>query len=153
MSTVTKQDVITRVATYPKPIERVWAALTEPQNLSRWMSATVSPYTLTPGEVMTMTWENETNRVVIETVDPPHTFAWRWIPGMLEDPTLPLEEQAPLTTVTFTLESVPGGTRLTMNETGFAAFDDERYAKVLEQNTGGWGECFAALERVVMDAA
>ena len=44
----------------------------------------------------------------------------------------------PTTLVTFTLEAVDGGTRLTIVESGFDAIPEARRAKAFGMNTGGW---------------
>jgi uncharacterized protein YndB with AHSA1/START domain len=43
-----------------------------------------------------------------------------------------------MTLVTFELEEVPGGTRLTVTESGFEGLPLERRAKVFAENEGGW---------------
>jgi hypothetical protein len=42
------------------------------------------------------------------------------------------------TLVAFELEEVPGGTRLTITESGFDALPLERRAKAFAENEGGW---------------
>lgn len=142
----TLQDTITRVVTYPHPIDRVWDAITAPGHLAHWMCTSVEPFTLQPGETIHFTWESERYRVLLTQVDPPATLAWRWRPGSGEDGARPLEEQEPLTTVTFRLEAVPGGTRLTLTETGFAALSEARNQTALAENNAGWDDCLRRLE-------
>ena len=146
----TKVDVITRVATYSSPIDKVWNAITSPENLVRWMCSNVKPYTLAPGSLLQMSWNDEHYQDArIVKVDPPHTFAWEWRPGGGFDPTRSLDEQTPLTTVTFSLQAVAGGTQVTLVETGFDALTNERNAQALADNNGGWDGCLANLTRLV----
>ena len=142
-------DRIERVVHYAQSIETVWNALTHPDELVHWMCTSVQPYTLAPGETLHFTWDNEQFRAIIETVSPPHTFAWRWRPGSGEDFDIPLEEQGPLTIVRFELQSVNSGTRLTLIETGFAALTGARNRLALSENNGGWDDCLAHLGRVL----
>lgn len=148
----TKQDVIIRTVTYSKPIDRVWSALTSPEHLTQWMCTSVKPYTLAVGELLKMSWDDEHFQDArIVTVNPPHTFAWQWRPGGGFDPTQPLDEQGPLTTVTFNLEAIDGGTRLTMIESGFTALSEERYMQSMADNNGGWDHCIGNLTRFLED--
>jgi uncharacterized protein YndB with AHSA1/START domain len=139
------RDTVEREVTYSQPIERVWAALTEPEQMRRWFCSNGAEVDLRPGGMIHFRWENETSRAIIESVEPPRRFAFRWIPAMFERPELPLEEQGPLTLVDFTLEPVEGGTRLRLVESGFAAFDEARYTKAFGMNSEGWDECIASL--------
>lgn len=146
----TLQDTITRTVTYSHPIERVWDAITAPENLAQWMCTRVEPYTLTPGELLRMSWNDEHFQDArIVTIDPPHVFAWEWRPGGGFDPTRPLDDQGPLTLVTFTLESVGTGTRVTLLESGFSALSEDRHIQSLADNNGGWDSCFANLTRFI----
>ena len=86
----------------------------------------------------------EIARAKIEVVEPPHCFAFRWRPYK-SDPDLPIESGGPTTLVKFSLEQSPQGTRLTLVESGFAAFPAEIYAKSLADNQQGWDEELASL--------
>lgn len=59
------------------PVERVWAALTEPEELKTWFY----PFqgTLAAGETVLIPWEEDgglTSKIV--EFDPPKVFAWTW---------------------------------------------------------------------------
>ena len=138
------QDTVEREVTYPQPIERVWAALTEPEQMRRWFCDKGIDGDLRPGARIRFLWSNHTSGAIVETVEPPRRFAFRWVPGMFERADLPLEEQD-LTLVDFTLDAVDGGTRLRLVESGFAAFDEARHAEAFRMNSGGWDECIAEL--------
>ena len=70
----------------------------------------------------------------IERIVPRKLLAFRWHPGA--DPEV--GPDAPTTLVTFELEEVAGGTRLTITESGFDALPLERRAKAFADNEGGW---------------
>ncbi len=147
------QNTIEREVVYPQPIERVWSALTEADQVKRWFGSKTAEIDLRPGGAMHLVWEGMTARAVVETVDPTSYFSWRWKPGSVaDDLTRPLAEQEPLTRVEFMLESVEAGTRLRMVESGFAAFDESQRVSALGQNTEGWTECFKGLEALLGSA-
>lgn len=51
------------------------------------------------------------------------------------------------TLVTFTLDEVAGGTKLTVLETGFEGVSLEKRARAFQENTDGWRDQMASLER------
>jgi len=57
----------------PHPVERVWRAVTEPSELSRWFVAEV-PWTPAPGEE----FEAYGERGRITALEPPRRIAWEW---------------------------------------------------------------------------
>lgn len=80
---------------------------------------------------------------VVEQMVPESFFSFRWQPGA--DP----KPGEPETLVEFTLEEVPGGTRLTLAESGFDRFPPERRAQVVRDNDGGWDEQMGNIGRHV----
>lgn len=104
-------------------IETVWDAITNPEKLSQWFGDLATIDTLAEGESITFGWDNDICKGVIQTVDKPHVFAFRWQSSRLGKTANFQEEYSTL--VTFTLSSVPTGTHLHMIETGFASLPDE----------------------------
>ena len=92
-------------------IEDVWAALTQPERLSAWFGARAVEAELRPGGRITFEHGEAVWRGLVETVDRPHAFAFRWLPR-------PDDPPARRTRVEFRLEAIPGGTRLTVHEAG-----------------------------------
>ena len=81
--------------------------------------------------------------ILIERMEPERVFAWRWHPGSVQD----LEILAdPETEVVFELEEVPGGTLLTVVESGFEAIPIARRARAFEENSEGWTEQIKNIE-------
>jgi uncharacterized protein YndB with AHSA1/START domain len=121
-------DRIERRMTFEVPRAEVWAALTEPEQLGRWFGSSAE-LDLRPGGEGAFHWEHldVTTRVTVEEVEPPERFSYRWEPGGAS-------EGGPTTLVEFTLEEIPGGTRLTLVESGFAAFPSESR----QGNEFGW---------------
>ena len=131
--TATRVDTIERDIVLSHPIERVWRALTEAEDLSRWFgdSAEVD---LRPGGTMRVGWSDygEVIDCVVETVEPPRRFVYRWSAGTDQDGT------TWMTTVDFTLEEIEEGTRLVLVESGLAELPSALYERTLRENTSGW---------------
>jgi uncharacterized protein YndB with AHSA1/START domain len=128
-----KQDEIRKELELDAPVARVWEAITTVEGLSSWFGD-AAEIELAPGGRARFAWtelEGESH-AIIDRVEPPNRFAFRWdaIRGV------PVEDV--FTTVDFHLESVGGGTRLTMVESGFASIPEEHYEKRIAENTGGW---------------
>ena len=126
-------DSIEREVILPVPPARVWTALTQPDQLSAWFG-TQATVDLRPGGEVVFTWDGPTgprgtNRGVIEAVEPPNRFAFRWHSG---------PDNVPMTRVEFTLQSHPEGTRLRLVESGFANLPPELRGGCHESNTRGW---------------
>jgi hypothetical protein len=73
---------------------------------------------------------------MIEVVDRPHRFVFRWRPFAGYE-MLPLTE-GPITRVEFVLDEHPEGTRLRVVESGFASLPPELRRSQHERNTQGW---------------
>jgi uncharacterized protein YndB with AHSA1/START domain len=129
-------DIISRVVDLPVPVERVWRAITQPQELSRWFGDRAALDPAAGGEI-TLEWDAY-GRVsgVVERFDPPHCFAFRWRAHGVDEgqPLAPGNS----TLVTFTLEPTPAGTRLQMVETGFASLPESLREAAHRENVGGW---------------
>ncbi|HET7855374.1 MAG TPA: SRPBCC domain-containing protein [Gaiellaceae bacterium] len=80
-----------------------------------------------------------TTRITVEAVDPLERFAYRWEPGGAS-------EGGPTTLVEFTLEEIPGGTRLTVVESGFSKFP----AKSRQGNEFGWDSELGELRELLV---
>jgi uncharacterized protein YndB with AHSA1/START domain len=145
---VGKQDIIERTIQVSSPIGAVWEALTVAEKLSQWFgdSATVD---LRPGGAISFGWTDYDDEVagVVEEVDAPTTFSYRWEAGADEDGTMWT------TRVTFTLEESAGMTTVTVRETGLSLLPDELYGRTLEENSSGWSAELADLATLMTNAA
>ncbi len=117
------------------PPERVWAALTNPAELSRWFGESAE-VDLRPGGAMHLGFgaDGDAN-CVIQVVEPPTRFAFRWEAEGSAALNLP---EPPMTLVEFFLEPIPGGTRLRLVESGFAALPESIRDTAHDGNIGGW---------------
>lgn len=139
-------DSISRDLMIQAPIERVWSVLTSAEYIGVWFGqGAPTAIDLRPGGVMTLDHgEYGTFPTRIETVDPPHRFAYRWAsahPGEMAT-------DANSTLVEFTLTEEGVGTRLSVVETGFATLviPPERESTAgYESHRSGWAEVVGKL--------
>jgi uncharacterized protein YndB with AHSA1/START domain len=96
---------ITRELELPAPPDEVWEALTDPDHLAEWFANDVE-LDARPGGEGIFRWDNgEIRTAVVEEVEPPRRFGFRWT------------DDAGGSAVVFELDEVPGGTRVTVRET------------------------------------
>jgi uncharacterized protein YndB with AHSA1/START domain len=128
-------DVIERDLRIDAPVERVWQVITDPAYVAKWFGDTAE-IELRPGGPMMLGWsEHGKFNAVVERVDPPREFAFRWN----RDPAVPFGGGAVSTLVEFSLSPEDGGTRLRLVESGFA---DDQHRK---DHEGGWDAELAEL--------
>lgn len=129
-------EQIEREVMVAAPIERVWSVVTQPEHVGSWFGDAGAEIDLRPGGAMTITWaEHGTSHAVVERVEAPRVFAYRWARRAYE-----AVREGNSTLVEFTLTAEGDQTRLRVVETGFRALDlspeeQERYAA---GNTAGW---------------
>ena len=71
-------DRIEREVAIAAPVDVVWSAITEAEHVGSWFGDSVE-VDLRPGGQLLLTWkEYGTFRGRVETVEPPHRFAFRW---------------------------------------------------------------------------
>lgn len=113
------------------PRDRVWKAITNPKNLSKWHTPLSMRFDkLVVGEPIFFEYENIANQGSIAIVEPQTRFAYRWKAH---------EDYEIQTLVTYTLKEVDEGTRVTVTETGFEALPVEARQGQIDNNTQGWG--------------
>ncbi len=142
---------IERTIEIAAPMERVWKALTHAAELSAWFQVSIEGE-IAPGSEVWMTSVHPQHtgqrfRVRFAEMLPRRRFVWQWNPGAV-DPNVDYSRE-PRTTVTFTLEPIASGTRLSVEESGFNEISLTRRAKVYEDNSKGWTEVLGWLQRYV----
>ena len=120
------------------PVEKVWSAVTDPEHISRWFGQTALDGAGV-GARGTMTFPDYgAVPLRIEAIEAPRSVSYRWgnddASGHLPDEV----DDDHSTVFTFTLESVSGGTQLTVVETGFETTSDP--AANLESHRTGWND-------------
>src|SRR5580704_10548653 len=79
-------DAIAREIDIDAPPDTVWAIVTEARHLAGWFSDEAE-IDLRPGGAMLLTWHGHgAYRASVETVEPPVTFAFRWVRRDGQDP-------------------------------------------------------------------
>lgn len=140
--------VIERDVLIEAPAEVVWRTITEPDQMAQWFADRVE-LVVKPGAHGYMQFGDQGGPVVVEVVDPPTRFSFRWNypPG-----------QEPMTgnsmLVEFTL--TPEGderTRLRVVESGHELRDwpDAEKKRYADEHRGGWGEYLDRLAGVLAE--
>jgi uncharacterized protein YndB with AHSA1/START domain len=143
---MTLSDRIERTMLLPVPRERVWDAVTKPEQLARWFGV-VSDMDFRVGGAIQFTWENEPCPYpgVIEVIEAKQRFAFRWPSYAVSHPRLTFAT-VPSTLVDITLEEHPEGTFLTLVESGIASLPQPiPTEEVYRDNKDGWRACLNGL--------
>jgi uncharacterized protein YndB with AHSA1/START domain len=110
--------------------ERVWKAITNPKNLSKWHTPLSMHFErLAVGEIITFDYDNTSNQGSIAIVEPQTRFGYRW----KAHPDYEIQ-----TLVTYTLKDVDEGTLVTITEEGFDALPAEARQERIDLNSQGW---------------
>jgi uncharacterized protein YndB with AHSA1/START domain len=141
--------VIDRDILIEAPVEVVWRIVTEPDQMSQWFADRVE-LVVAPGAHGYMRFGDQGGPVVVETVDPPVRFSFRWNHPRGEEP---VAGNSML--VEFTLTPLgPERTRLRVVESGHELRDwpdaeKERYA---DEHRNGWVEFLDRLAGVLAES-
>jgi uncharacterized protein YndB with AHSA1/START domain len=148
----TSTDRIERHIFLKAPVSRVWRALSHAEEFGNWFGVALRGKAMRVGEtlegpVTNPGYEHIILRVKIERMEPERLLAWRWHPAAI-DPAVDYSSE-PMTLVVFELQEVPGGTRLSVVESGFDAIPLERRADVFRLNSRGWETQMKNIEKHV----
>ncbi|MDG1025136.1 MAG: SRPBCC family protein [Gammaproteobacteria bacterium] len=135
------EDRIEKTVDLKAPIERVWQALSDHREFGEWFQVALERSFLvgekTEGNITYPGYEHMRLEALIKTMDINKLLACTWCPVSDDEGYAPLGDIETL--VEFKLESIHGGTRLKIIESGFTAIPDEkRRLAALETNSGGW---------------
>ena len=141
MGTASDTDRIERSVVINAPRERVWRALSNAEEFGTWFGAKLKDQAFAPGQrvrgqITIPGYEHICFDVVIERIEPQDLLAYRWHPYAV-DPAVDYTKEQP-TLVTFTLKDVPGGTLLTVVESGFDKVPPHRRLEAFRMNSRGW---------------
>lgn len=143
-------DRIVKTAVLNAPVVQVWAAVSDSHQFGAWFGVDFDgPFaagTSVTGRIRPTKVDTEVAKLqephagmpltlVVDRMEPTHTFAFRWHPYAVSDLDVSHE---PMTVVTFELAEAAGGTALTITESGFDAIPLERRAAAFTANEGGW---------------
>jgi len=143
----TTDYVIEREIVIDAPVDVVWRTITEPDQISLWFADKVE-LEVRPGGRGYMGFGEQGGPIVVETVDPPTRFSFRWNHPAGEEPAA-----GSSLLVEFTLVGEGDHTRLRVVESGLDLLpwpdvDKQRYE---EEHNGGWGRFLARLARVLAE--
>ncbi len=138
--------MIEREVLIEAPAEVVWRTITEPEKMSQWFADRVD-LVVEPGAHGHMQFGDQGGPVVVETIDPPARFSFRWNHPRGEEP-VPGNSML----VEFTL--TPEGherTRLRVTESGheLLAWPEEDKQRYADEHQGGWAEFLDRLASVL----
>jgi uncharacterized protein YndB with AHSA1/START domain len=133
------------------PLPRVWAAISDAAQFGCWFGVRFEgPFVvgarltgrIMPTEVdaevakLQEPYEGKAFEIVVDRIEPMQRFSFRWHPYAIE-PEVDYSKE-PMTLVMFELKEAPGGTLLTISESGFDQIPLSRRAKAFTANDGGW---------------
>ena len=128
------------------PIQVVWRTITEPDQMSQWFAEQVE-LVIEPGAHGYMGFGDQGGPVVVETVDPPARFSFRWNHPIGEEP---VAGNSMLVEFTLTPEGSER-TRLRVSESGheLLAWPDAEKQRYTEEHWDGWAEYLDRLAGVL----
>ena len=129
------------------PVEVVWRTVTEPDQITQWFADKVE-LEVTPGAHGYMGFGDQGGPVVVEAVEPPNRFSFRWNHPAGEEP-----EAGNSLLVEFTLAGEGAQTRLRVVESGldllaWPAAEKQRYG---DEHNEGWGKFLDRLATLVAE--
>jgi uncharacterized protein YndB with AHSA1/START domain len=130
------QDTITREITIKATKERVYAAITDQNQITSWFPDAIEG-TIAPGQKPLFVFNGHgKSQTYIEKMQPHDYFAFRWIPGGSDFVGDVLSK--PNTLVEFKIEESNGMCKVIMTESGFASLPSEIAENSFQQNDNGW---------------
>jgi uncharacterized protein YndB with AHSA1/START domain len=122
------------------PVSRVWRAITDYREFGTWFRVAMEgPFVAgkeARGRITYPGKEHLTMTVTVRRIEPERLFSFNWHPYAIDLDTDYSTE--PPTLVEFILEPIPGGTQLTIVESGFGALPAHRRDLAFRMNDGGW---------------
>jgi len=151
MATTTSTDRIEKRIELAAPVSRVWRALTDHREFSKWFCADLeSPFVpgkTTRGRITYPGYEWMVMEVVVQKVEPERLFSFTWHPCAI-DPKADYSKE-PQTLVEFRLTKSATGTTLIVTESGFDRIPASRRDEAFRMNSSGWEEQMKNIEAYV----
>ena len=142
------QDSIEKEIVVRASKERVYAALTTPDQLVKWFPVGVEGKLDTGERPVFDFGEYGEFKIYVVAANPYDYFAYRCVPGSVYCPQGFLGDvlEEPNTLVEFTLETVAEGTKVHLKESGIASLPAEIIEQTLTGNDAGWDFMINRLE-------
>lgn len=136
------QDRIEKQIEIKASLSRVWRAITDHREFGQWFRVSLeAPFEVgkeAKGQITHPGYEHVTWRAKVTKIEPQTLFAFTWHPYGI-DPKVDYTKETP-TLVEFRLQEIPGGTRLTLTESGFDKVPAHRREEAFRMNEGGWAQ-------------
>jgi uncharacterized protein YndB with AHSA1/START domain len=141
------ESQIEREVVIDAPVEVVWRTITEPDQIGLWFGECVA-LELRPGGRGMLILEGREDPIVVEAVEPPTRFAFRWNHPAGQEPA---SDNSML--VEFTLAGEGDRTRLRVVESGHELRDwpDSEKNRYAEEHRGGWGTFLGRLAALLAE--
>lgn len=121
------------------PRERVWQAITRAEEIQQWWGSDYWEINkLEVGGVIKFGDPKDLMTATIAVVDPPHQFSIQWPPQAHNDNIIEY--------TIYTLVEENGGTRVTVQETGYEALPDDIRQKRFDQTAKGYETVLGGLK-------
>ncbi|HUN26709.1 MAG TPA: SRPBCC family protein [Steroidobacteraceae bacterium] len=142
------------------PRERVWQAISDSRQFGTWFGMAFEgpfvPGTRTAGRIVPTSvdpqvaklqkpYEGTRFELAVVELEPMRTFSFRWQPFGVD----PDADFSPRwsTLVVFELADAPGGTLLTLTESGFAQLEPRLRSDAFTSHEGGWTHQMRLIEK------
>jgi len=149
--TATTTDRIEKTVVLKASRSRVWRAIADADQFGRWFLVKLhGPFaegTTVRGDILHPGYEDMNFEMFIERIEPERYFSYRWHPHAV-DPKVDYSPE-PTTLVEFVLDDAPGGTKLTIVESGFDRIPMPRRLEAFRMNDPGWSQQIGNIERYV----
>jgi uncharacterized protein YndB with AHSA1/START domain len=157
---ISQTDRIEKQILLRASLDRVWSAISDAQQFGRWFGVRFdAPFTagtrltgrITPTSVDAEIAKAQQPHagtafaVWVERIEPQRALAFRWHPYAIES-TVDYSQE-PTTLVEFVLAAAPGGTLLTITESGFDQIPLARRAEAFKSNELGWAAQTLLIEK------
>jgi uncharacterized protein YndB with AHSA1/START domain len=119
---------------------RVWRAIASAEEFGTWFGMNLdrpfAPGANVLGRLTIKGYDHVTVEIQVEKIEPESYFSYRWHPYAV-DPAIDYRAE-PTTLVEFRLAETPGGTAITITESGFDQLPASRRAEAFRMNQAGW---------------
>jgi uncharacterized protein YndB with AHSA1/START domain len=159
---MTDTDRIEKTTLLRAPRERVWRAISDAKEFGAWfgvefdtaftpgahLTGKIVPTKADPAVAKTQEpYAGAKFEIWVDRIEAPRLFSFRWHPFAI-DPAVDYSSE-PTTLVVFELDDAPGGTSLTITETGFDKIPLSRRKKAFDMNDQGWTAQAALITKYV----
>jgi uncharacterized protein YndB with AHSA1/START domain len=136
----TIKDTLEKTQWFPHTIDKVWLAITETEQVSKWLVPTDFKAEVGANYALKSP-EDGCDMVTGKVIEAnPYKLIYSWINASCNE----VE-----TIITWTLKSEKEGTSLTMIHSGISGYPNEVAPKMIESYTGGWERCFNNLGEIL----